>query len=117
MKLRAKTIQERLHISISVTLIVGLCISVWIYVTAEVPVENTLISDYENSKMYMRSLKVYGGQFSVLADDIRRWFNSLWQGKTLAYTVASITVTFALILYVIASDPHVKESSDDRDMK
>jgi hypothetical protein len=84
---------------------------------AEVPVENDLISDYENSKMYMRSLKVYGGQFSVLADDIRRWFITLWQGKTLAYTVASITIIIALILYVIASDPHFKTGSEESNMK
>jgi hypothetical protein len=117
LKIKSKTIQERLHISIAITLIVGLSISVWTYVTAEAPVENDLISDYENSKMYLRSLKVYGGQFSVLADEFRRWFQSLWQGKTLAYTVAGITVIVALVLYVIASDPHFKKSSDDGDMK
>jgi hypothetical protein len=117
LKLKTKTMQERLHISIAVTLIVGLSISVWIYATAEVPVENDLISDYENSKMYLRSLKVYGGQFGVLADEILRWFQSLWQGKPLAYTVASITVVVALVLYVIASDPHFKEISDDGDIK
>jgi hypothetical protein len=67
--------------------------------------------------MYLRSLKVYGGQFGVLADEIRRWLITLWQGKTLAYTVASITIIVALALYVIASDPHFKKSSDDGDMK
>jgi hypothetical protein len=41
----------------------------------------------------------------------------LWQGKPLAYTVASITVVVALVLYVIASDPHFKEISDDGDIK
>ena len=117
LKLRAKTLPERLHISIAITLIVGLSISGWIYVTAEAPAENTLISDYENSKMYLRSLKVYGGQFSVLADEFRRWFSTLWQGKNLAYTVASFTVIVALVLYVIASDPHFKESPDDGNMK
>jgi ABC-type phosphate/phosphonate transport system permease subunit len=117
LKLRAKTIQERLHISIAITLIVGLSISVWIYATAEAPVENDLISDYENSKMYLRSLKLYGGQFGVFADEFRHWFQSLWQGKTLAYTAAGITVIVALVLYVVASDPHFKASSDDGDTK
>jgi ABC-type phosphate/phosphonate transport system permease subunit len=117
LKLKTKTMQERLHISIAITLIVGLSVSVWIYVTAEAPVENDLISDYENSKMYMRSLKVYGGQFSVLADEIRRWFITLWQGKNLAYTVASITAIVALVLYVVASDPSFKASSEEGDMK
>ena len=117
LKLKTKTMQERLHVSIAVTLIVGLSISVWIYATAEAPVENDLITDYENSKMYLRSLKVYAGQFGVLADEIRRWFQSLWTGKNLAYTVASFTVIVALALYVIASDPHFKESTDDGDMK
>jgi len=115
LKLKATNLRERLHISIAITLIVGLSISFWIYVTAEAPVENDLISDYENSKMYLRSLKVYGGQFGVLADEIRRWFLSLWQGKTLAYTVASITVIVALVLYVIASDPSHKKSETDAD--
>jgi ABC-type phosphate/phosphonate transport system permease subunit len=117
LKIKANTIKDRFHISIAVTLIVGLSISVWIYATAEVPVENDLITDYENSKMYLRSLKVYGGQFGVLADELRRWFQSLWQGKNLAYTVASITVIVALVLYVISSDPHFNKSSDDGDMK
>jgi hypothetical protein len=44
LKIRAKTIRERLHISIAITLIVGLSISVWIYATAEAPVETVYIS-------------------------------------------------------------------------
>jgi hypothetical protein len=109
LKFKATTLHERLYLSAAITLLVGLGSSLWIYVTAEVPVESDLISDYENSKMYMRNLKLYGGQFNVLADEFRRWFAGLWHGKTLAYTIASISLLIALVLYFIASDPHHKE--------
>ena len=110
MKLKATTLPERLYLGAVLTLVIGLCSSLWIYVTAEVPLENDMIADYENSKMYMRNLKLYGGQFGVLADEFRRWFSGLWHGKTLAYTIAGMTVFTVLVLYFIASDPNYRKS-------
>jgi hypothetical protein len=41
-----------------------------------------------NSKTYIHDLEVFGGRSAVLADAFRRWFAGLWQGKSLAFTVA-----------------------------
>ena len=38
------------------------------------------------------TLEVYGGKFSVIMDDFRRWFLGLWQGKSLAVIIACTTI-------------------------
>jgi hypothetical protein len=55
-----------------------------------------------NSKMYIHDLEVYGGKANVLADEFRRWFDSLWQGKSLASTVACITIFISFGLAFVA---------------
>ena len=37
--------------------------------------------DFENSKLYRHNLEVYGGKFSVIMDDFRRWFPGLMARK------------------------------------
>jgi hypothetical protein len=49
----------------------------------------------DDSKQYLRGLEMYGGTANVLADDLRRWFDGLWHGKSLAYTVAFITIVIS----------------------
>jgi hypothetical protein len=46
----------------------------------------------EDSKQYLRGMELYGGTANVLADELRRWFVGLWHGKSLAFTVAFITI-------------------------
>ena len=46
----------------------------------------------ENSKLYRHNLEVYGGKFTVIMDDFRRWFIGLWQGKSLAFIIAGTTI-------------------------
>ncbi len=46
----------------------------------------------EDSKQYLRDLELYGGKANVLADEFRRWLGGLWQGKSLAYLVAGVTI-------------------------
>jgi hypothetical protein len=46
----------------------------------------------ENTKIYKHDLEVYGGKAAVLADEFRRWFIGLWHGKSLAFTIAVITI-------------------------
>ena len=54
------------------------------------------------SKTYVRDLERFGGKAAVLFDEINRWFAGLWQGKSLAYTVAWISLIFSLGLYLFA---------------
>jgi hypothetical protein len=56
----------------------------------------------ENSKKYIHDLQLYGGQASVLADRFMRWFSGLWQGRSLAYTIACIAVFLSFLTFVAA---------------
>ena len=56
----------------------------------------------ENSKLYRHNLEVYGGKFTVIMDDFRRWFVGLWHGKSLAFTVACITIFISLGFFFVA---------------
>ncbi len=50
----------------------------------------------EDSKKYLHDMEMYGGKANVLADELRRWFDGLWHGKSFAYTIACISVLLAL---------------------
>jgi len=56
----------------------------------------------EDSKPYLRGLELYGGTANVLADELRRWFIGLWHGKSLAFTVACITIFVSSVLFYTA---------------
>jgi len=51
--------------------------------------------DPEDSKQFLRQMELYGGKANVLAYELREWWIGLWHGKTLAFTVAFLTVLLA----------------------
>jgi hypothetical protein len=55
-----------------------------------------------DSKLYRHNLEVYGGKFSVIMDDFRRWFIGLWQGKSLAVIIAGTAILISLALFSAA---------------
>ena len=55
-----------------------------------------------DSKLYRHNLEVYGGKFSVIMDDFRRWFIGLWQGKSLAVIIAGTAILISWALFVAA---------------
>ena len=56
----------------------------------------------EDSKQYLRSLELYGGKASVLAEEFRLWFAGLWRGRRLAYTLGCITTLVSLVIFLVA---------------
>lgn len=91
------------HTITAVTILLAGCIgSVIIYVTAESPSENPF-EEFEHSKRFTRSVEVIGGKMALVANDMSKWFSSLWQGQQLAFTVVIITVAIAAAYYLIAS--------------
>ncbi|MEI7611646.1 MAG: hypothetical protein WCK63_01990 [Betaproteobacteria bacterium] len=52
-----------------------------------------------DSKMYRRELERFGGKAAIFADDLNRWFSSLWHGKRLATTVAALATLLALFFF------------------
>lgn len=94
-------LQTRLYLAAAGTLVVGCGSAVYIYLSAENAEESALVSEFLNSKRYLHDVKNYGGNASVLADQFSRWFDGLWQGESLAYTVATIAAVVSLILFFI----------------
>jgi hypothetical protein len=68
----------------------------------------------EDSKQYLRGLELYGGKANVLMDQLRRGFIGLWHGKSLAYTMACITIFVSFALFYTANYllPSRLESND-----
>jgi hypothetical protein len=95
--------QKRVRLVTAAILFVGFSSAVVIYLTAGEPAENPLIDQLENSKIYRRSLELYGGKANLLAEEFSRWFGSLWRGKSLAFTVTIITVVIAAGYWFIAA--------------
>lgn len=105
----------------AIILMVGLGSAILIYLTAENDRDSFLVYEaaggyvhpiaHEDFRMYRHDLELYGGKTSVLLDDFARWFAGLWHGKSLAFTVACITIYisfgFFLVAYFLLSDPRI----------
>ena len=57
----------------------------------------------EDSKQYLHGLELYGGKANVLMDQLRRGFIGLWHGKSLAFTVAGITILISFGVFYVAN--------------
>jgi len=86
---------RRLQIIAVAILIVGLATAIGIYVSAARPTDDMVMYEIEHSKQYQRTLELYGGKANVIAVELTQWFDSLWHGTRLAYTVACATVLLA----------------------
>ena len=71
----------------------------------------------ENSKKYVHDLQLYGGKAAVLADEFMRWFSGLWQGKSLAFTVACFTLCISYGVYLVAKNMPSRFQLDDTSKK
>ena len=108
----------------AIILLVGLGSAVLIYQTAETDLSSVLGYEFagesvypimpENTKMYKHDLELYGGKAAVLADEFRRWFVGLWHGKSLAFTVACITIFVSFGFFFVANHLPSALKSDAR---
>jgi hypothetical protein len=92
MRWQPRTSQGLLRLAAATTAIVGFASAIWIYLTAAAPPPNPLGYEPEDSKQYLRELERYGGKANVVATEITEWFNGLWHGRRLAFTVVCITI-------------------------
>jgi hypothetical protein len=118
MKWKTANLQTRLYLIAASLLLVGLGSAVLIYLTADNASESVLVSDFLNSKKYIHALRVNGGNMTLLADEFSRWFDGLWHGESLAYTVACITLVtssgFFFAAYHAQSDSKADPRGDDK---
>lgn len=107
-------VKKRLYAACAFVLVSGLACAAWIYSRADdgadlsgayqiVVVDGVPTPIPANqSKAYVRELQRYGGKMAVLFDDVGRWWDGLWHGKSLALTVAFLSVLTSLALYFVA---------------
>jgi len=66
----------------------------------------------DDSKKYLRDLELYGGKANVLMDELRRGFVGLWYGKSLAITVACLTIFVSFGVFYAANHLPSRLKSD-----
>jgi hypothetical protein len=76
-------------------LVLGLACAIAIYIAAASSSAVSSSYDPEQSKQYLRTMELYGGKANVLAAELRAWFDALWHGTRLAYTVACASLLMA----------------------
>jgi len=113
--LKRAGLKKRLHAGCAAVLIVGFIWAGWIWRTADDGPD--LAGAYQiivldgvpqpiapnESKTYMRDIQRYGGKTAVLFDEISRWWSSLWRGKSLALTVAFLTLVLSAGILLITA--------------
>lgn len=92
-----------LRFAAAAVLVVGLISAVWIYLGAPPSTTDILGYDPAQSKQYLRAMELYGGKANVLAAELRAWFDGLWHGTRLAYTVACASVLLAGVFWLAAA--------------
>ncbi len=98
-----------LNLIASITLVVGLATSAWIFRNAGEDTSDVIgyvIVDGQSfpvttrdSKVYRHNLERFGGKAAVFADDLNRWFKSLLRGRPLAIVTALSSIGIALACF------------------
>ena len=113
MKRKVADLRESLILIGAIIMLVGLGSAILIYQSAGDDSDSVLGYEIingsaypirpEDSRMYRRDLELYGGKTAVLADDFSRWFIGLWHGKSLAFTIAGISIFISFVVFFAAN--------------
>jgi len=110
--------QTLFRLIIATILILGLGSAILIYLFAEPAPGSPLGYEPEESKRYVHDMLLYGGKANLLASEFIQWFDGLWHGKRLAFTLACITLLLAgAFLYVgapLPPDPDAGASGENK---
>ena len=94
--------KSRLYLIAAIILLVGLSSSVLVYLTAEKGEENTLLAEFQQSKRYRHDMEQTGGKLILVGSECMNWFEKLWKGETLAFTMASLSIFISAVFFLIA---------------
>jgi hypothetical protein len=122
MKRKSADLRILINLISVIILLVGLGMAIYIYQSADMDASGVLGYQIiggtvypimpENTKIYRHDLEVYGGKAAVLADEFRRWFIGLWHGKSLAFTIAVITIFISFVGFFTARHLPSRSESD-----
>ncbi|HEY2000448.1 hypothetical protein [Paraburkholderia sp.] len=93
-------LQIRLYVTgvvILVAALIGACV---IYLTTPAPDSAEQFYAAKDPR-YQITLQQIGGTAEVIAAGLHQWFDSLWNGKALAYTVAALGAAAAVVCFLI----------------
>jgi len=96
-----------------VLLLIGFSSALAIYLTADHTPVSSLLDDPLANKKYIRQLRMIGGKANVLAAEIQDWFDGLWHGESLPWTVAALTGGVALVFRFAARRAGSKNPPSD----
>lgn len=105
---------KRCYIITASIFAVGFSSAIAIFLTAAEPATDPF-AEFEKSKKFAYELERMGGKAALAAHDFNKWFAGLWQGKSLAYTVAVFTICIAAGYYVIATGLEAEASRESED--
>ena len=122
MRWKIKNLHAFLKLISAIILLVGLGSAIYIYQTAEDDLSGVLGYEIvggsvypvmpQDSKMYRHDLELYGGKAAVFADEFSRWIVGLWHGRSLAYTIACITLIISFGFFFAANHLPSRLKSD-----
>ena len=105
-------LKRRLYVICVTILVAGLCGAALIHQFAdEAPAgaSNYIMVDgiaypvpQQLTKRYIRDLERFGGKSAVLFDEINRWFDALWRGKSLGVTLGWLSAIVSLAIFLFA---------------
>ncbi len=106
--------ERRPYLVAAIIVLVGLCSAVVIFLTAGSPAGTLPEFSPEYSKKYLHDLELYGGRGNVMAAELMDWFDSLWHGRRLAYTVFALALLVSLgYLFFAAYLPPIPDAESD----
>jgi hypothetical protein len=96
------TAQRTLKFASIGLLIAGVLAAVWIFVaTADTALSSDVSSararsiQFDQNRREMAEVERLGGKVSVMTVQFHQWFQSLWEGRRLAYTVLVLALVVA----------------------
>ena len=110
MKWRPANPRTFLRLVAAAILLAGLVSAGAVYLAVKDAPENPWVEEIRNSKLYRRDLELYGGKLSIVGSDLSEWFAGLWHGRTLSFTIASLSGFTSVVLFVVAS--HLRPAPD-----
>jgi hypothetical protein len=95
--------KQDVNTAVKAILATGFAGAVLIYFTAPAPAANALGYEFRDSKSYLRNMEMFGGKANLLSAEFREWLAGMFQGQSLAYTVAFLSVVLALGVWLFAT--------------
>ena len=96
-------LHRRIHLAGIVVLVIGVLGALLIYLlAASADGANNNVPDFSADRRFNYEIERVGGKFTVYSSAFNRWLATLWVGTNLAYTVAALSVTAALLCFWLA---------------